>query len=99
MLIERLTERKLFEKEDKVAKQAALALLNTSVRNLVGAMSSIEREEVMTRDEIENIVLKRLQHFEVMLYSMTDEEFADWQEESLIRKRYWEMRKGEENEG
>lgn len=98
MLTERLTKRKLFEEADKELRQKAISLLDVTVCDLVGAMSSIERDEVMSREEVENVVISMLQHYEVMLYSMDNEEFGDWQNETMIRRRYWAMREGEDDE-
>lgn len=81
MLSERLKEKNLFSDDQEAMeaqKQAARRFINVAVRDLVAAMRCVELDEVMTRDEIENFVLKRMEYYEVNVYSKGREEFDAW---------------------
>lgn len=81
MLSERLKEKSLFNDEQEAIeaqKKAARRFINGAVRDLVAAMRCVELDEVMTRDEIENFVLNRMEYYEVNVYSKDKEEFDAW---------------------
>ena len=76
MLSERLKNREVYAKhaneEDSID---ARKLLNVCVHNLVQSMAAVERDKAMTRTEIENYVVNRMEFYEQKLYSMSDEDF------------------------
>lgn len=91
MLTTRLENGELFGKVPQgKEKQAARALLNDSVQNLVTAMKAVESDELYTRDEIENFVLARMRTYEEIIFAMGEEEFGtflDIQLQSAISRR------------
>ena len=88
MLSERLKEKSLFSEEQEKKeqqRQAARRFLNSAVRNLIASMKCVEDDEIMTREEIENFILKRMEYYEVNIYPLGDEAFAKWLDDQFIR--------------
>lgn len=72
-------------------QQEAREMLDTSVRELIQLMVSIERDDIYSRKEIEAYVLKRMEYYEGFLYGMDDDEYEVWlsmEIERKIRKRF-----------
>ena len=88
MLSERLKEKNLFsnEQEQKEQKKKAAGIfLNSAVRNLIASMKCVEADEIMTREEIENFIIKRMEYYEVNVYPLDDEAFGKWLDDQFIR--------------
>lgn len=81
MLSERLKNREVYadkhgKPEDLHAERAkACGMLDDAVNRLVQKMNAIERDGVMSRDEIENTVLFCLEFYEKKIYAMSDKDF------------------------
>ena len=88
MLSERLKEKNLFREEQEtteVQKKAARKSINECVKSLISAMRCVELDGVMTRDEIESFVLRRMEHWEAVLYSLDQEEFDKWLDDWFVK--------------
>ena len=88
MLSERLKEKSLFSDEQEKKeqdRQAARRFLNSSVRSLIASMKCVEEDGVMTREEIENFIIKRMEYYEVNVYPLDNESFAKWLDDQFIR--------------
>ena len=86
-MTKRLKDKEIF-KEDMAteeAKHGARVLLSESVRDLIVAMKSVELDELYTRDEIENFVLRRMEYYEKYLYSMDKDAFDRFLDDQLIQ--------------
>lgn len=88
MLSEGLKKKNLFREEQKATEAqriAARKLINECARSLISAMRCVELDGVMTRDEIESFVLRRMEHWEAVLYSLDQEEFDKWLDERFVK--------------
>lgn len=88
MLSEKLKEKKLFNEEQMIAdikRHDARKLLNTCVRDMIAAMKCIEMDEVMTRSEIENFVVNRMEYYEAKVFPLNAEDFNKWLDDQVIR--------------
>lgn len=88
MLSERLKEKNLFSDEQEATeaqKKVARKLISDCARSLVSAMRCVELDGAMTRDEIENFTLRRIEQSEVSIYSLDKEEFDKWLNERFVK--------------
>ena len=86
MLTKRLRDKELFESDirEEEVRQDALRLLDTAVEHLIRAMVTVENNETYEREEIENYVMRRMEYYEVLLYGMDDEEFAEYVADKIL---------------
>lgn len=78
---ERLKNREVYadkhsKPDDLRAERArACGMLDDAVNRLVQKMNAIERDGVLSREEVENCVLFCLEWYEKKLYAMSDDDF------------------------
>lgn len=77
MLSERLKGKEVYADKETAKRDMTYSMraIDGQIHTLVQIMNIIERNEVMTRDEVENYVINRLEHYEKKIYGMTDEDF------------------------
>ena len=88
MLSERLKEKCLFSDEQEKKeqqRQAARRFLNSSVKSLIASMKCVEEGEVMTREEIEDFIIKRMEYYEVNVYPLDKESFDKWLDDQFLK--------------
>lgn len=87
MLSERLKEKSLLNDEQErieAQKDSARRFINLCVRDLIAAMKCVELDETLTRDEVENFVLRRMEYYELSVYPLDEEGFDAWLNDQLI---------------
>lgn len=88
MLSEELKNRKVLSDEyekQRREKEKALRAINSAVRDLIGTMKAIELDGTLSREKMEAFVIKRMGHYETVLYPKTHEEFGEWMADQLVK--------------
>lgn len=89
MLNKRLREKNMFSDEQaklEAKKHEARKMLNTCVRDLITCMKSAEMDGLLSTEEVENFVIKRMSYYEEMIYPMDADSFSAWLSDQLIRR-------------
>lgn len=77
MLSDRLKGKEVYADKETAKRDMTYSMraLDGQIHTLVQIMNIIERNEVMTRDEVENYVINRLEHYERKFYGMSNDDF------------------------
>lgn len=89
MLNEKLKDKGLFNEDQAKAeadKATARKTLNRCVKELITVMKCIQLDDTMTKEEMENFILKRMEYYEGIIWPMDGERFGRWLDDQFMNK-------------